>query len=113
MEDQVSPRAAFFVWSATLGKILTLENLRKRQVVVINRCYMCKKDGESVNHLLHCEVAHALWCNIFSRLVFLGSCLVVFWICVLAGVPLVGLGVLWLGKWCYFYFLDHLEGEKQ
>jgi hypothetical protein len=55
------PRAAFFVWSATLGKILTLDNLRNRQVVVINRCFMCKKDGESVDHLLlHCEVAHAL-----------------------------------------------------
>ena len=39
------PRAAFFVWLATFGKILTLDNLRKRQVVVINRCFMCKKDG--------------------------------------------------------------------
>jgi hypothetical protein len=63
------PRAAFFVWSAALRKILTLDNLWKRQVVVINRYFMCKKDGESVNHLLlHCEVVHALWCNIFSRL---------------------------------------------
>jgi hypothetical protein len=62
-------RAAFFVWSAALGKILTLDNLRKRQVVAINRSFICKKDGESVNHLLlHCEVAHALSCNIFSRL---------------------------------------------
>ena len=63
------PRATFFVWSVALGKILTLDNLRKRQVVVINRCFMCKKDGEPIDHLLlHCEVAHALWCNIFSRL---------------------------------------------
>jgi hypothetical protein len=62
-------RAAFFVWSVALRKILTLDNLRKRQVVVINRCFMCKKDGELVDHLLlHCKVAHALWCNMFSRL---------------------------------------------
>jgi hypothetical protein len=64
-----SPRTAFFVWSVVLGKILTLDNLRKRQVVVINRYFMCKKDGESVDHLLvHCEVAHALRCNIFNGL---------------------------------------------
>jgi hypothetical protein len=59
----------FFVWSAALRKILTLDNLRKKHVIVINRCYMCKKDGESVDHLLlHCKVAHEFRCNIFSRL---------------------------------------------
>ena len=63
------PRTVFFVWSAAFGKILTLDNLRKRQVVVIDKCFMCKKDGELVDHLLlHCEVDHALWCNMFSRL---------------------------------------------
>jgi hypothetical protein len=39
------PRAMFFVQSAALGKILTLDNLRKRQVAVVNRCCICKKDG--------------------------------------------------------------------
>jgi hypothetical protein len=30
---------------------------------------MCKKDGELVDHLLlHCELAHALWSDIFSWL---------------------------------------------
>jgi hypothetical protein len=33
---QAPPRAGFFVWSAALGKILTLDNLRKRHIIVIN-----------------------------------------------------------------------------
>jgi hypothetical protein len=33
---------------------------------VIERCYMCKMNGESVDLLLHCEVTRALWNAIFS-----------------------------------------------
>jgi hypothetical protein len=29
-------RVCFFVWTATLGKILTLDNLRKRKVIVMD-----------------------------------------------------------------------------
>jgi hypothetical protein len=58
---QASSRAVFFfAWSAALGKILTLDYLRKRRVIVINRCYMCKKTRESLDHLLHYDVAFAL-----------------------------------------------------
>jgi hypothetical protein len=57
-----------FSWTAALGKILTLDNLRKKRVIVIDRCCMCKMNGETVDHLLlHCEVAHALWYAILSR----------------------------------------------
>ncbi|XP_059428544.1 uncharacterized protein LOC132162314 [Corylus avellana] len=62
------PRVAFFAWSAALGKILTLDNLRKMNMVVINRCGMCKVDEESIDHLLlHCECAQFLWNAFFSR----------------------------------------------
>jgi hypothetical protein len=54
---QAPSRAAFFYWSATLDKILTLENLKKRHIIVINRCCMCKKTEKSVDHLLF----HAMW----------------------------------------------------
>jgi hypothetical protein len=48
---------AFFVWIAALGKILTHDNLRRRDIVVVEWCVMCKKHGESVDQLfLHCDV---------------------------------------------------------
>jgi hypothetical protein len=65
---KVPPRVAFFVWSAALCKILTLDNLRKRNIVLVNRCGMCKKEEESIDHLLlHCESAQFLWNAFFSR----------------------------------------------
>ena len=51
----------------TLGKVPTLDNLRKRGIIVVRWCCMCKHSGEFVNHLLlHCEVAQALWSVVFS-----------------------------------------------
>jgi hypothetical protein len=65
---QAPSRAVFFVWSAALGKILTLDNLRKRHVIVINKSYMCKKIGEYVDRfLLHCDVVSTLWSSLFSH----------------------------------------------
>jgi hypothetical protein len=61
-------KVVFFAWAAALGKILTLDNLRKKCVIVIDRCCMCKMNGEFMDHLLlHYEVARALWNAIFSR----------------------------------------------
>jgi hypothetical protein len=63
---KVPLKAAFFAWSTAIGKILIMNNLRKQRITVVDRCCMCKKNGESVDHiLLHCEVGNALW-NVFS-----------------------------------------------
>jgi hypothetical protein len=65
--SKVPPCVAFFGWTAALGKILTHDNLGKRSIVVVEWCSMCKKNGESMDHLLlHCEVATRLWNYVFS-----------------------------------------------
>lgn len=59
-------REVFFVWMTVLGKILTLDNLRKRHVIVMDWCCMCNKNGKTIDHhLLHCEMARALWVLIY------------------------------------------------
>jgi hypothetical protein len=60
-------RVTFLAWSTTLGKILTLDNLRKRHIIVVDWYCLCKKSGETIDHLLlHCELASGLWNSIFG-----------------------------------------------
>ena len=85
-QSKVPPRVAFFSWSASLGKILTIDNLRKRRVLVLDWCYMCKRCGELVDHLLlHCPIAWELWSMVFCCLVFNGLCLIMFLGCLRLG----------------------------
>jgi hypothetical protein len=58
---KVPVRVSFFAWTAAPGRILTLDNLRKRGLIVVDWCSMCKRSEESIDNLLHCDVACALW----------------------------------------------------
>lgn len=50
-------RVIAFDWLALERKILTLDNLRKRKIIVVNACPMCLGDEELVEHLLlKCKV---------------------------------------------------------
>lgn len=87
-KTKAPPRVAFFSWTAALGSILTGESLRKRQIIRVVWCCMCKWDGEKVNHhvLLHCQVAFEVWSFFFSLcLVFIGLCLFWFKPCLVVG----------------------------
>jgi hypothetical protein len=66
--SKAPPRVAFFVWTVVRSKILTLDNLGRRGMVVVNRCWLYEMEGESVNHLLlHCAAVSGLWNAFFAR----------------------------------------------
>jgi hypothetical protein len=41
--NKASLRVVLFVWTTVFGKILTLDNLRKRHIIAVDWYYMCKK----------------------------------------------------------------------
>ena len=66
-KPKVSSNVAFYFWTIGLGTILTIDNLRLRKVWIIDWCYMCKRNGESVDHLfLHCPIAFEMWTMVFT-----------------------------------------------
>jgi hypothetical protein len=66
-KTKAPPPVAFFVWAAALGQILTTDKLRRRDVIVLDWCCMCKKSGKNISHLLmHCLVSWEVWNFIFS-----------------------------------------------
>ena len=54
------------LWTAVQDSILTIDNLVKRNLSLVNWCCLCRCNGETVDHLLlHCKFAHALWSELF------------------------------------------------
>jgi len=48
---KIPKRVAIFVWTAVHGQILTLDNLMLRKRILVNRCCMCHRNEETVDHL--------------------------------------------------------------
>jgi hypothetical protein len=66
-KPKVPPRVAFFIWTVALGRILTADNLRRSNIILVDWCCLCKEDGETIDHLfLHCKVARELWNSVFN-----------------------------------------------
>ena len=89
---KIPMRVAFFVWTAVHGQILTLDNLMFKGRILVNRCCMCHRNEETVDHLLlHCSVAHSLW-------VYMLKIFGIHWVTPGSVESLVYCWSFWLGK---------------
>ncbi|KAM7485873.1 hypothetical protein LguiA_001882 [Lonicera macranthoides] len=66
----VPHKVKVFAWLASLGKVNTCDKIQVRRpncMLSPSVCILCKKDGESIDHILvHCSVARFMWSNLFS-----------------------------------------------
>lgn len=62
-------KAVFFFLDYFLRKDRDCVQSKKPKMIAIDCCYMCKKSGETMDHLLlHCEIAWAaLWNDLVSK----------------------------------------------
>ncbi|RVX12696.1 putative ribonuclease H protein [Vitis vinifera] len=62
-----SVKASFFGWEAAWSRLLTIDQMKRFGWSIPNRCYLCKNEEETIDHLLlFCEKAKMLWLMIFS-----------------------------------------------
>ena len=63
----VQPKVSFFAWEASWVKIITFDQLKRRGFSLANRCPLCQRSEETVDHLLHhYTMTRVLWDLFFS-----------------------------------------------
>ena len=63
----VPQKIGVFAWEAAWGKVLTLDQLKRRGMTFANRCFMCEEEEETIDHLMiHCKFTKMLWDLILS-----------------------------------------------
>lgn len=62
------PKVKIFFWLPSHNSTLTLDNLIRRGLKFPNRCELCQKEGESVDHLFfHCSFTWDIWCKMWEK----------------------------------------------
>jgi len=68
-KNEYLPKIIFFAWKLLKGKILTVENLKKKGFEGPSMCVMCQREEKSIQHLfLNCIIARHCWKQIISPL---------------------------------------------
>ena len=63
----VPTKVGFFAWKVWWGKILNMDQLKKRGYSLASRCPLCGKVEETLEHLLiHCPKVWCMWTALFS-----------------------------------------------
>ena len=58
-------KVSFYAWEAWWGKVLTMQQLKKRGFQFASRCPFCRKEEEDLEHILnHCPSIWGLWTDI-------------------------------------------------
>ena len=58
----VPSKISFFAWKASWKNMITLDQLKRRGRAVANKCCLCEKEEETIDHLLiHYKIARMLW----------------------------------------------------
>lgn len=56
------PKINLFWWKVAHGKILTIDNLKKKDFYLVNRCYLCNEVEETIMHLMfQCPYSKEIW----------------------------------------------------
>ena len=63
----IPPKVSVFTWEVWWGKVLTMDQLKKRGFQLASRCPLCQKAEESINHfLIHCSTIWGPWTTLIS-----------------------------------------------
>ena len=63
----VLTKVGFFAWEALWGKVLTLDQLKRKGWNIANRCFLCCAEEQTINHILiHCFEAKVFWELVFA-----------------------------------------------
>ena len=57
----------FFAWEVSWGKVLTLDQLKRKVWSITNRCFLCCVEEESIDHILIYYIkVRVLWELLFT-----------------------------------------------